>query len=215
MDAYACQWNKGYQSTCYNTVMDKSNIKIILMHGNGGATIDEKWFPSVKKELEKLGLTVIAKNFPDSIKARATIQLPFLEKELHADETTIIVGHSSGAVAAMRYAENHKLFGSILIGACWTDLEDANERISGYYDHTWHWEKIKKNQNWIVQFASTDDPYIPISEARYIHEQLGTEYYEYTDQRHFSRDILGNPKTAFPEVVEVVKEKLRRANLLL
>jgi len=34
--------------------------------------------------------------------ARESIWLPFMEKELQCDENTIIVGHSSGAEAAMR-----------------------------------------------------------------------------------------------------------------
>ena len=46
----------------------------------------------------------------------ADIWLPDLE-ELGADERTILIGHSSGAVAAMRYAESHRVLGSILVYA--------------------------------------------------------------------------------------------------
>lgn len=35
--------------------------------------------------------------------ARESIWLPFMEKELRCDEGTVIIGHSSGAAAAMRY----------------------------------------------------------------------------------------------------------------
>ena len=34
--------------------------------------------------------------------ARASIWLPFMQNELKCDEETVIVGHSSGAEAAMR-----------------------------------------------------------------------------------------------------------------
>ena len=131
--------------------------------------------------------------------------LPFLE-ELGADEDTIFIGHSSGAVAAMRFAETRKILGSVLVGACYTDLNDELEKQSGYYNRSWNWDAIKANQKWIVQYASVDDPYIPIQEARHIHEQLKTEYYEYKDQGHF-----GDPdqsKESFPEIVEVLKKKL-------
>lgn len=180
-------------------------IKIILIHGNGGSTVNDNWFPWVKDELEKLGLNVIARTFPDNKFARKDIWLPFIENDLKADENTIIIGHSSGAVAAMRYAEENKIFGSILVGACYTDLGDSDEKISGYYDTSWNWELIKKNQNWIVQFSSIDDPYIPISEARYIHEKLHTEYYEYKDKGHFGWD-KGMKK--FPEIIEIIKNKI-------
>ena len=112
-----------------------------------------------------------------------------------------MIGHSSGAVASLRYAEQNKIFGSVLVGVCYTDTNDETEKASGYYNHPWIWDKIKTNQNWIVQFASTDDPYIPITEPRYIHEKLNTEYSEYTDKGHFMI-------TEFPEIIQILKNKL-------
>jgi hypothetical protein len=42
------------------------------------------------------------------------------------------IGYSSGAVAAMRYVENHTIYGSILIGACYTDFgREAMNRGTG------------------------------------------------------------------------------------
>jgi pimeloyl-ACP methyl ester carboxylesterase len=104
--------------------------KVILIHGNGGSTAGEAWYPWVARECGALGLHVINETFPDNVKARARIWLPHLE-ELGADENTILIGHSSGAVAAMRYAETHRLRGSILVGVCHTDLGDSGEAESG------------------------------------------------------------------------------------
>ena len=101
-------------------------IKAILIHGNGGCTAGDFWLPWVERELIALGLEVINQTFPDHIKARARFWLPHLEM-LDADENTILIGHSSGAVAAMRYAETHRLLGSILVGVCHTDLGDSFE----------------------------------------------------------------------------------------
>lgn len=179
--------------------------KAIFIPGNGGGSITSNWFPYVKEQIEKQGVTVIAQDFPDPLLARKEYWLPFIEK-LGADEKTILIGHSSGAVAAMRYAETHQILGSVLVGACYTDLGDENEKKSGYYNTKWEWEKIKRNQHWILQFASTDDPYIPIAEARYVHEKLNTEYYEFTDQGHFGGEI---DKFVFPELVTVVVKKLQ------
>lgn len=176
-------------------------VKAILIHGNGGCTLQDMWWPSVTTELEKLGITVVSKNFPDSQIARAKYWLPFI-KELGADKQTIIIGHSSGAVAAMRYSENNKILGSVLIAGYHSDLDDATEKESGYFDKPWEWEKIKNNQQWIIQFNSTDDPYIPIDEARLVNEKLGSDYTEYTDKGHFMN------QTDFPELIEAVKKKL-------
>lgn len=182
-------------------------IKIILIHGNGGGTGRDNWFPYVKKQLEEKGFTVVSETMPDNVLARESQWLPFLRDKLGADEDTILVGHSSGAVAVMRFAEDNKLYGSILVGASYTDLGDEDERASGYFDHPWQWEKIKANQNWIIQFASTDDPYIPVEEARHIHERLGTEYYEAADEGHYGED---RQKKSFPEVVDLIDRKVNR-----
>lgn len=183
----------------------RPKIKVILIHGNGGGWPKQNWLPYLARRLKALGVRVIFRQFPDPILARAKYWLPFVKK-LGADECTILVGHSSGAVAAMRYAEKHKVLGSILVGACYTDLGVPTEKISGYYDKLWRWGKIKRNQKWIVQFASSDDPHIPIREPRFIHKKLATEYYESRTEGHFSSS---DGKTKFPEIVAIIKEKLK------
>ena len=42
-----------------------------------------------------------------------------------------------------------------------SDLGDDLEKQSGYFNRAWQWEKIKENTEFIVQFASTDDPFLP------------------------------------------------------
>lgn len=180
-------------------------LKIILIHGNGGCKATDYWLPSVKQEIEQLGITVIARDFPDSVLARSSYWIPFLKNNLGADKDTVLVGHSSGAVCAMRFAEKYPILGSVLIGACYTDLGIESERMSGYYDSPWEWERIRRNQKWILQFASKDDPWIPIDEARHIHEKLKTEYVEFADRGHFGGD---REVRELPECVNALKMKL-------
>jgi predicted alpha/beta hydrolase family esterase len=182
-------------------------MKAMIIPGNGNTDISENWFPYVKKKIEALGIKVIAKNMPDPDLARRKFWIPFMEKELKNDESSILIGHSSGAVAILRYLENHRALGAIIIGACYTDLGEKREKESGYYDDKWYWDKIKNNVKWIVQFASTDDPYIPIKEARFIKDRVGSEYHEYKNQGHFSSDVN---KIEFPEIIDVIKKKLGR-----
>ncbi len=189
--------------------MKNSMIKIIFLHGNGNSTPNDNWIPYAKAALEKLGFTVIARQFPDAYLARASSWLPFLKNELQADENSVLVGHSSGALAAMRYAEQNKILGSVLVSAMHTDLGIESERLSGYFDTPWNWDAINNNQNWIVQFASTDDPWIPIKEPRFVHQKLGSEYYEFTNQGHFGGDYY---KQTFPELVEAIARKLKAEN---
>jgi len=171
--------------------------KIVFIPGNGGGSPNDSWFPSVKKDLETKGLQVIAKEFPDNDLARMSSWIPFLLDELDVDKNTILVGHSTGAIAAMRLAETVPILGSILVGAYHTDLGIEKEKLSGYFDAPWDWQKIKQNQQWIVLFASQDDPWIPIEEPRFLHTQLNCEYHEYKNEGHFGGDVN---KSTFPEL---------------
>ncbi|HVQ44055.1 MAG TPA: alpha/beta hydrolase [Candidatus Saccharimonadia bacterium] len=174
--------------------------KIILIHGNGGSTSADCWLPYVEHELARAGLEVVNRSFPDAVKARAAYWLPFID-ELGADAHTVLIGHSSGAVAALRYAETHRLLGSVLVGACHTDLGEASERVSGYYGAPWDWDAIRTNQQWILQYASPTDPFIPIAEARYIQKHARTKYFELASRGHFQDNT-------FPELVSAVKKQL-------
>jgi predicted alpha/beta hydrolase family esterase len=181
--------------------------KIIFIPGNGNSTTSDNWFSEVKKDLEKHQLEVIAADFPDKVLAREIYWIPFIKDELKADQNTILVGHSSGAVAAMRFAEKYQILGSVLVGACYTDLGIENEKLSGYYDRPWQWDKIKQNQEWAVLFSSQDDPWIPFAEPRYIHSKLSCEYHEYKNQGHFGGDYF---KKDFPELTQAILRNLKR-----
>lgn len=174
-------------------------VKIVFIHGNGGATAHDAWIPEVAADLRAHGLEVIAETFPDNYKSRASHWLPHIEA-LGADEQTILIGHSSGALAAMRYAQTHDILGSVLIGAAHTDLGDANEKASGYFDQPWQWDAIREHQQWIIQFASTDDPYIPVDEQEFVRDNLHTQYHQFHKRGHF----LNN---SFPELTQAILEK--------
>lgn len=100
-----------------------------------------------------------------------------------------------------RYAENHCVHGLVLVSACVTDLGDPNEKASGYYNRPWEWKQIRHNTQWIVQFGSTDDPFVPFSEQQQVAEGTGAEFQQYCDKGHFM-------SMAFPELLEKLMEKL-------
>ncbi|HMC77188.1 MAG TPA: alpha/beta hydrolase [Vicinamibacterales bacterium] len=175
--------------------------RVIIIHGNGGCTAADAWYSWLERELTARGVDVVNHTFPDNVKARAGIWLPHLEG-LGADENTVLVGHSSGAVAAMRYAETHRLKGSVLVGVCHTDLGDSGEAASGYYAAPWQWQQIRDNQEWIAIYHSTDDPHIPVAEPRFVAKQLKCSYFELGDRGHFV------DAGALPEIVPWLERKL-------
>jgi predicted alpha/beta hydrolase family esterase len=180
-----------------------SGTRIMIIPGNGCTPVEQcNWYAWLRDELEVKGFNVFLKNMPDPYKARQTIWLKFIEEEFKCDESCVLIGHSSGAEAAMRYAEGKKVAGIVLVSACHTDLGLASEAVSGYYDHPWEWEKICANCGWILQLGSSDDPFIPMeSEQRVVAEQLKADFREFDDQGHFMVDES-------PEILCAVMEKL-------
>ena len=101
----------------------------------------------------------------------------------------------------MRYAERHRILGSVLVGAYCTDIGDRAERLSGYFDDPWDWNAIRSNQRWIIQFASRDDPFFPYEEPLGVRDHLRTEFHEYEDRGHFFQ-------SEFPELVAAVLRRI-------
>ncbi len=181
-------------------------MKAIIVPGNDDTPITSNWYPYVKGELEKLGIKVIAENMPDPKLARKEIWLPFIKEKLSGDKDSILIGHSSGAAAILRFLEENKCKLAILVGGYHSDLGDELEKKSGYFDGPWKWDEIKNNAGKIVIFASRDDPYIPISEALLLKEKLDAECHEYKDEGHFGADVN---KKEFPEIVTVVAKMMK------
>lgn len=174
--------------------------RIIFIHGNGTTHWSFGWGKWLKEQLDQAGYETFFETMPDSIIARAEYWLPFLEQHVEAGEGDVLVGWSSGAVAAMRYAETHKIKGSVLVGPCYTDLGDEEEKQSGYYDAPWRWADIKANQQHIALIYGDDDPYIPQEEFAFIAQQLQPTTIKVPGGKHFIEH------TQMPEVLDYIKD---------
>lgn len=159
--------------------------RFIFIHGNGTEHWSFGWAAWLKAELDRRGFATFFETMPDSIIARAEYWLPFLEQHVKAGENDVLIGWSSGAVAAMRYAETHRLAGSVLVSPSYTDLSDELEKQSGYFEAPWQWDKIRANQQRLALFYGDDDPYIPQADFEHIVLQLQPEVYKVAGGGHF------------------------------
>jgi uncharacterized protein len=177
--------------------------RIVYIHGNYTTHWSFAFAAWLKAELEKAGFPVFFETFPDSVIARAEYWIPFMEDHIKIGENDVIVGWSSGGTAAMRYAETHKLKGSVLVAPACTDLGDELEKQSGWYATPWNWDAIKQNQERIALFYADNDPFIPQEEFTAIAEGLAPETHMIPGAEHFLES------QTFPELLEYLKTTYR------
>ena len=175
---------------------------VIICPGNGCTQIRRSnWYGKLYDILTtEKEIPCICENFPDPNRARRDIWVPHirsLAEKIDDPQNVILVGHSSGAQAALRYAELYKVHGIVLVSATYTDLGDAGERASGYYPqkknggeetNPYLFNKMKENCKKWHQFHSDDDPFIPLHEAGRIRDGLGLSddaYHMLPGRSHF------------------------------
>ena len=125
-------------------------MNVILLPGSGCApTLECNYYAWLRRALLDRGLVadvrVTVPSMPDAQLCRRKFWIPHCEDVLRADERSIVVGHSSGAVCALRLAERNRLRGIVLVAGYDDDLGDAGERASGYFDDAFDYEAIKAN----------------------------------------------------------------------
>lgn len=96
---------------------NRVKMKVAIIPGNGaGDVFHANWYGWAHKQINKMeNVSCDLRNMPDPITAKESIWIPFMREEMECDENTVIIGHSSGAEAAMRFAEKYKVKGIILV----------------------------------------------------------------------------------------------------
>lgn len=179
--------------------------RFVYIHGNGTSHWSFGWAKWLQRELISLGYDTFFETMPDSVLARSDYWLPFMKDHIQIGENDIIIGWSSGATAAMRYAESNQILGSILISPSCTDLGDVLEKQSGYYDESWNWDTIRSNQRDIALIYGGNDPYIPQSEFEYIAQSTEARVIAVPAGDHF------NNQNTFPELMDYIRQMYGRS----
>lgn len=179
-------------------------MKVVLMHGKD-TTPKGKWYPWLTKELGKRDIKIIAPELPNPDDPIMDEWLAELDKSF-PDENTILIGHSRGGVAIMRWLEKipegKKVKKIILVGTNSGLLKDKpipSESNFGFYTEAgYDFEEIKKHCDNFVVIHSEDDEWVPFSAAEKNVKGLDAKFLRFKDKGHFGH------KT--PEVPELLKE---------
>ncbi len=160
---------------------------------------------------------------PDPLRAREAVWVPFIRERLlpGGGRPAVLVGHSSGAAAALRVAEAQPLAGLVLVAAYDDDLGDDLEAASGYFSRPFDWERIRQNCGFIAQFGGRRDTLVPVAVQRRVAAALrlqeadwatpGTTFPQYAyaedpDGDHF----FAPPSPLVSELGKVIEQGLAR-----
>lgn len=119
--------------------------------------------------MEARGGHVMAPTLPNTNEPNVEEQIKFIVDNAQFNENTILVGHSLGAVVAMKALERKgvKIRKLVLLSG-FVDLEgclDTDEAYVSTFDWTFDYEKIKSLTNEIVVIGDKNDTDVPPLQA--------------------------------------------------
>lgn len=182
----------------------------LILHGTD-ATSKDNWFEWLRLELEKRGWHAWVPDLPKADKPSVQRYCDYLFRATKWDfnSESILIGHSSGAVAILGILQNLPEGVTVdtcyLVGAFKDDLgwDSLGELFAAPFD----FGKIKKRARRFVFIHSNDDPHCPLDGAQYLAKMVGGELLVQKGQKHFSVGTYGEAYRKFPFLLEVVEGK--------
>lgn len=174
-------------------------MKVVLIHGKD-TNPSQKWYPWFQKEMKSRGIEFFAPGLPHADNPVYEEWKEEIEKT-SPDENTILVGHSRGGVAILRWLEQlpeYKKVKKVILIATNSGFRKKmsipSETNYGFYNEKgYDFEKIKKHCDSFVVFHSKDDKWVPHEAGVENKEGLGAKFYSFDDRGHFGSNIKEIP----------------------
>ena len=165
---------------------------IFIIHGAYGNP-DENWIPWLKSELEKIDCHVFIPSFPTpDNQSLENWEKVFEKYNDDINENTIFVGHSLGPAFILSILEKLNkpikacFFVSGFLEALGNpDFDDINKT---FVEKNFDWPTIKQNCKNFFVYHSDNDPYVPISSAQNLANNLEVEPVIVKGAGHFNAD---------------------------
>lgn len=165
--------------------MPTKNKKILILHG-WDASPEDHWFSKAKELFEKQGWVTFIPQLPGNYFPKKDDWLKVIE-DLQVDENWVLIGHSLGGVAILKYLEmaDKPIAKAILIATPFNE-SDFNP-LANFFDHGFNFEKIKKNcQNFEI-LNETDDPVIAVEDGKNFQKKLKGRLHILPGGTHFHK----------------------------
>ncbi|MBS3164771.1 serine hydrolase family protein [Candidatus Woesearchaeota archaeon] len=178
----------------------------LIVHGTGGSS-RSNWFPWLKAELEERGWRVWVPDLPQADRPDVELYNQFiLGTDWHFDKESVLIGHSSGAVAILGLLPRLRVRVDtcILVGAFKDDLGWAN--LGGLFRNPLDFASSRGHARRFVLVHSDNDPYCPLEHAEYLAERLGGKLIVKKGEGHFNMEA-GPQYRKFPLLLEILEAR--------
>lgn len=180
--------------------------KAIILHGTSNNS-GGNWIPWLKKQLKNKGWTVWTPDLPNADEPNMKTYLDYLSlhQPFKIDSDTVLIGHSSGAVAVLGLLQslptNTKVAKAILVSSFHTDLNW--DKLKQLFNIPFDFAKIKNKTKEFIFIHSDNDPYVDISEAEYLVDKLSGQLRLIKGQGHFNLEVSSKYKE-FPKLMAII-----------
>jgi predicted alpha/beta hydrolase family esterase len=178
----------------------------LILHGTD-ADSHSNWFPWLKEKLEERDWKVWVPDLPGADAPNTKRYNGFLLSQgWDFNDETVIIGHSSGAVSALKLLpalpDEVRVKAAVLVAAFKDDL--GWDSLAGLFEEPFDFEKIKSRAGKFIFIHSDDDPYCPLSHAEFLAAKVDGEVEVIPGQKHFSVGTAGEHYREFPRILEVI-----------
>ena len=157
-------------------------MQLIILHGFG-ARPDSNFFQWLKNKFPNVHVPQL----PDTDNPSEE-QVDFVLKNIEITKDTVLLGHSLGAVVALKVAEKIQVKGLITVGGF---LEPKFKDRPRVFEPNFRWSfdfnRIKNNAKKIIILSDKNDYAIPLEQGRLLAEKLnGTLIETIAEKPHFT-----------------------------
>lgn len=136
---------------------------------------DDCWFPWLKRELEQHSWQVKAPPMPNSIIPRRAKWLAAIDESLEEPKKTVLIGHSLGAFALVRFLEAYEgpaFRALILAGGFGRRFPNRRLLTRDWSDPEIDFKHVRSKVKKIVCVHSDNDRTVPYEEGEWLCNQL-------------------------------------------